>query len=241
MQTAVVLLTLICYGVAAYLWWQEQTPHYLLCLLGGHVSALLSPLWVLLYGVTYHSTLGTLRDLFGQPLYRDVVVGAAWFYPLPALCVFFLYQRRWWFPGYITGLFTYILLLLYHLIVQALGTRFGVWRYTLATPYPFGLSPSFIAAVMAALVSLGLVYTLLLTQRYAWQSALIVLLPAPFVLSLLVHGLLGASLWVPLLLDAPLWATMIGLLATVALLLWAIHLGAWSLGRIDRRFHPAVS
>ncbi len=240
MAAAVTLLTIVCYGLAAYLWWQEKLPHYLFGLFGGHLSALLSPLWALLYGVVYDQSLQPLRELFNQPLYELVVIGAAWFYPLPALLVFFLYKRRWWFPGYITGLLTYILLLLYHLILQAVGTRFGVWRYTSTTQYDLGLSPSFISAVMGALVSLGLVYTLLLAHRYSWQSVLLIVLPAPLLLSLLVNGLLGASFWVPLLLDAPSWASSIGLFATSALLLWAIHIGAWGLGRIDRRFSPAT-
>lgn len=240
MEAAVFLLTLVCYGLASYLWWQEETPHYLFGLLGGHLSALLSPLWAVLYGVVYDPSLRAVRNVFGQPLYETLVIGAAWYYPLPALLVFFLYQRRWWFPGYITGLLTYVILLLYHLIVQALGTRLGIWRYTPTAEYPFGLSPSLVAAVMGALVSLGLVYTLLLAYRSSWQSVLIVMLPAPLLLSLLVHGLLGASLWVPLLLDAPVWASSIGLLATLALLLWAVHIGAWGLGRVDRRWTPAT-
>jgi hypothetical protein len=131
-------------------------------------------------------------------------------------------------------LMTYIALLLYHLIVQALGTRFGLLYYT-ASQYSFGLSPAFMSAVMAALVSLGFVYILLLVHRSSWQSVVFIVLPAPLVLSLMVHGLLGASLWVPLLLEAPPWASTIGVAATLALLLWAIHIGAWSLGRIDRR------
>src|SRR4051794_21223690 len=102
MEGAVFLLTLVCYGLALYLWWQEKTPHYFVALVGGHLSALLSPLWAVVYGVIYDPSLEVLREVFGQPLYKVVVQAGAWYYPLPALLVLFLYQRRWWFPGYVS-------------------------------------------------------------------------------------------------------------------------------------------
>ena len=106
------------------------------------------------------------------------------------------------------------------------------------TAYPRGGSPALLGAALGALVSLGLLYTRLITHRYALTSLLYTLLPSTFLLSLLIHGLLGASLWVPTLLGAtslgvvlPTWVATIGMLATVALIGWAIHLGAWGLGR----------
>jgi hypothetical protein len=242
MEFAVILVMLVCYALAAYVWWLEEEPHYLFTLLGGHLAALLSPLWAQLYDVVYSPAFSMARLPLDQSVPRAVVIGSAWFYPLPALLVLYLYQRRWWFPGYVSGLLTYGLMLLYHLLIQALGLRGGAWRYGAGSLLIPGLPPALLAAAMGALVSLGLLYTLLITQRYAWLSLLLTLLPATLLLSLLVHGLLGASLWVPLLLLSPPWSLtlprwliMLGLLATVTLLGWAIHIGAWGLGRFERR------
>jgi len=40
-------------------------------------------------------------------------------------------------------------------------------------------------------------------------------------LSLLVHGLLGAPLWIALLLDGQPWVVLAGLFSTLLLLVWA--------------------
>ena len=241
MEFAVFLLTLLCYVLAAYVWWHQGTPLYVIALLSGHLATLLAPIWVLVYGVVYNENFG-VRLVLGRQIPQVVLVGGAWFYPLPALLVLYLYQHRWWFPGYVSGLFTYVIFVLYHLLLQALGLRTGAWSYSAVASYSFGLSPALLGAALGALVSLGLLYVLLVTHRYAFTSLLYTLLPSTLLLSLLIHGLLGASLWVPILLGAtslavtlPPWVATIGTLATVALIAWAIHLGAWGLGRVDRR------
>lgn len=233
MDVLVGFLTLICYGLAVYLWWRYRTPVYLIALLSGHLAALASPLWSVLYGVVYRPDLAVFTTLLEQPLPRMLVVAAAWFYPLPALLVHFLYLSRWWFPGYLSGLLTFGAFLLYHLIMEMLGLRANIWSYT-ATDLPFGFPTTLLSAVMGALVSLALLYVLLATYRYAWTSMALVLLPATLALSLLIHGLLGAPLWVALLLDAERWAASIGMLSTLALLAWAIHIVTNGLRRVDQ-------
>jgi hypothetical protein len=234
MEGVVFLLTLVVYGVAAFLWWQEETPHYLFALVGGHFAAFLSPLWIYLYDFAYTPDLRVLRTLFGQPFYQGVFFGSSWFYTLPALLVLFLFQQRWWFPGYISTWITYIVFLIYHMLIQSIGTSIGVWKY-MWSAQSLGISPTLIAAIMAALVSLGLCYTYVITNRYSWQSMLAIFLVLPLFLSVLVHGLLGASLWVPIIFEAPVWAYTIGMYATLLLLLWAVHILAASMARVDLR------
>jgi hypothetical protein len=53
---------------------------------------------------------------------------------------------------------------------------------------------------------------------------LLAVLPAALLLSLLVHGLLGAPLWIALLLDGQQWAVLAGMLSTVVLLVWAAQI-----------------
>jgi hypothetical protein len=62
---------------------------------------------------------------------------------------------------------------------------------------------------------------------------LLALLPALLLLTLLVRGLLGAPLWVAQLIDEPTWIVTIGMLSTLGLLLWAIHIVARGLSRIE--------
>lgn len=225
------LLLIICYALAAYLGWLERTPLYLFAILAGHLSSLASPLWRLLYNVSYNLDLDTVQTLLGQSVPLPVVLGAGWYYPLPALVVFYLYTARWWFPGALSGLLTYLVFLLYYLLIEALGLRTNVWDYR-SDVLPLGLSAPLLAALMAGLVAYGLLYTLLAVQRMSWSSMLLSLLPAPLALSLLVNGLLGAPLWLALLLDAQPWMVLVGLLSALGLLVWAVQIVTGGIQRL---------
>lgn len=253
MEPGIVLLTIGVYGLAGYLWWHEQTPNYLIALVAGHCGSLLSPLWQSLYGFVYNQQFPPLYTLFGNPLPRPIFIGA-WTIMLPPLLIFFLFRHRWWFTGYTTGLLTFVLFVLYHLLVESVGVRAGWWCYTgrsalpidvplmpLAPPpvspscsapvLPFGMPVAYLSALMNGLVSLGLLSVLLLTHRYAWTSLIWILPPIPLLLSLFVNGLLGAPLYAALLLRAQSWAGAIGMLGTLGLLVWGAHIVAGSLSQ----------
>jgi hypothetical protein len=232
MTVAALLILILCYGLAGYLTWLQRTPIYLLALCSGHLSSLASPLWELLYQVRYNEAFAVVRVLFEQPIPWPVVTGSGWYYPLPALLVFYLYRARWWFPGSLTGLLTYLVFLLYHLLIQAVGVRSGTWVYN-GDALPFGVPALLIAALMAAFISLGVLYALISVWRYALLSMLIALLPVTLVLSLFVHGLLGAPLWIALFLDAPTWAVSLGLVSSLALLAWAVQIMTYGLSRLE--------
>jgi hypothetical protein len=217
------LLAVVCYAAAIYLFWAEDSPLYLIALVSGHLGALSSPLWALLYDVIYSSNLPIIATMLGQPVPRDLFIASAWFYPLLPLLVLYLYQTRWWFPGYVSGMSTFVIFLLYHLLIETLGLRMAAWVYTGSGP---GLSipNSLVSAIMGALISLALLYTLLLVQRASLRSQLLTMVPATLALSLLVHGLLGAPLWLALLLTEQNWVINTGLLCTLGLLLWGVHI-----------------
>ena len=223
MQFAAIVLLIVCYGLAIYLGWLQRTPLYLFTIVAGHIGALTSPLWRMLYGVRYSLDLGTVQTLLGQPIPLPVLIGAGWFYPLPALIVFYLYSTRWWFPGTVTGALTYFVFLLYHLLIETLGLRAQAWAYS-GEALPLGVSAPLLAALMGSLVSYGLLYVLLSAHRSTWPNMLLAVLPAPLLLSLLVHGLLGAPLWIALLLDGQAWAVLAGLLSALLLVGWAVQI-----------------
>lgn len=231
------LLTLLCYAAAGYLGWLRRTPVFVFALLSGHISALATPLWSRLYGVVYDPAFTPLTTLGGQPLPWAVMIAAAWYYPLPALIILVLYREHWWFPGYLSGLLTYLVFLLYHLVIETLGLRVGAWTYN-DPLLPFGISNALLAAAMAALVSLGLTYLLLVIHRSAPFNLALVLLPATLALSLFIHGILGGPLWVALILpqaQETVWVAMIGMASTLALLVWAVLIITGGLKRIEQR------
>jgi hypothetical protein len=230
-EFAAVLLLIICYGLAGYLGWAQRTPIYGIAIAAGHLSSLASPLWRTLYSIQYNPALDTIQTLFDQSVPLPLVLGAGWYYPLPALVVFYLAASRWWFPGALTGVLTYLIFLLYHLLIETLGLRTQLWGYEL-TALPLGFSTPLISALMGGLVSYGLLYALLAVHRSSWQNMLLVLLPTALLLSLLIHGLLGAPLWVALLLDGEPWAVLAGLLSTLVLLVWAAQIVTLAIKRL---------
>lgn len=226
MEFSIIILTLAVYGLAGYLWYREHSVNYLIALAAGQLGTLFAPLWQLLYRYEYNQSFAPLFTLFGQDLPRVVFFGG-WITVLPALVIFFFYRARWWFPGYMSGLLTFVLFVVYHLLIEVMGVRLRLWGYNESLTLPFGLRTSLIAALMSGLVSLGTLSLLLLTRRYALTSLLTILLPTPLVLSLFVNGVFGAPLYTALFLQsrnmASGWATVIGALGTLGLVLWGAH------------------
>ncbi|MBK9943632.1 MAG: hypothetical protein IPP13_18655 [Kouleothrix sp.] len=242
MDVFVILLSLVVYGLAIFLWVRERTPNYAIAMLGAHLAALVSPFWQALYGFSYDERLRSLyrlgiderlQSLIQLPQYtlpRAVFLGA-WAGVLPALLVFYLFRHRWWFPGYVTSLLTFSLFVVYHLMLELIVLRQGLMRYTVDALLPLGVPQMLLSALMNGLVSLGVLAALLLTRRYSLTSLLWIVLPIPLALSLLVHGLLGAPLYTVLILRAQSWAGAIGLLGTLGLLFSGAHIVAGSLER----------
>jgi hypothetical protein len=239
MQVGVIFASIIMYALAIFLWWREHTPNYFVALLAGNLAVLLSPFWQALYVFSYNEdfpilyrigSVGGIQALarlqaFGLP--RPVFWGG-WLIMLAPLAIFYLYRHRWWFPGYLTSLLTFILFVLYHLLIETIGLRQGWWNYN-DSALPLGLGKPLLAALMNGLVSLGALAALLLTRRYSLGSLLAILLPIPLALCLLVHGLLGAPLYTALLLQAQSWAGAIGLIGTLGLVASGVHIVASSL------------
>ncbi|NJN16016.1 MAG: hypothetical protein HC822_06900 [Oscillochloris sp.] len=230
MEFAAILLTLLVYGAAGYIWWLFRTPIFLIAILAGHLSALASPLWRLLYGLNYSAGLNTIQAVLGQPIPFSLIVAAGWFYPLPALVVLYLYLTRWWFPGYLTGMLTYAIFLLYHLLIESLGLRNSLWSYEIAG-LPLGLSRPLLTAIMSGLISYGLLYLVINTYRSSWLTMTLTVLPAALLLSLLVHGLLGAPIWATLILGGAGWALALGTICALGLLAWGVHIVTLGLAR----------
>jgi len=242
MEVSVILLTLCAYGLAIFLWVRERTPNYVVAMLGAHFAVLLSPFWQALYGFRYDERMPELYHVGGDGRFLGLVPMEAhalprpifliaWIGMVPALAVFYLFRHRWWFPGYITSLLTFILFVVFHLLIETVGARQGWLYYTRGDLLPFGLPLPLLSALMSGLISLGSLAVLLLTRRYALTSLVLIVLPIPLALTLLVNGLLGAPLYTALILQAQSWAGAIGLVGTLGLLASGAHIIAGTLER----------
>jgi hypothetical protein len=233
MVVAVTLLALVCYGLAIFLWWNQNRPIFVFVLISGHIAALASPFWPIIYSFSYQADMTPLFSVLGRPVPTMIFFASAWFYTLPVLVVLYLYFMHWWRPGYLTALITFGGFLFYHTVMESLGLRLDLWSYASTITLPFGLSNALISALVAALISLLLLYGTLLARRLPWMSMFVVLLPATLLSSVLVRGLLGAPLWISLVMDVQDWMLTIGVISTLALLAWGIHIVAWGLSKIE--------
>jgi hypothetical protein len=242
MEFGVILLTISMYFLAAYLWWRDHAPNYMVALLAGHIGALLSPVWQALYGFRYNpqftafyrfhfdDRFQALARLNEYVLPQPVFLGA-WTIGMLPLLIFYLSRHRWWFPGYLTSLLTFVLFVLYNLLVEIVGVRQEWWRYSGQLWLPLGMPQTLLSALMNGLISLGLLAALLLTRRYSLTSLLLIMLPMQLALSLFVNGVLGAPIYMVRLLEAQSWAGAIGLFGTLGLVVWGAHIVASSLDR----------
>jgi hypothetical protein len=230
MEIGIIILTIGAYGLAGYIAWRERSTIYVVALFAGQLSALPSPLWQLLYGFRYDERLPTMLTFFDRSLPWVIFLGA-WLVVLPPLVILYLIQQRLWFSGYITGVLTFTLFVLFHVLLETVGANARLWAYIDRGPLPFGVPANLYAALSHGLVSLGTLAALIFTRHYSLGSQLIFLVPVPIGLSLVVHGLLGAPLYTVLLLRAQSWAGVIGMAGTLGLIIWATHIVASELGR----------
>jgi hypothetical protein len=125
-----------------------------------------------------------------------------------------------------------MIFLLYHLLIELVGLRANLWSYREAA-LPMGLPSPLLSAIMAGLISYAALYVLLSTYRYAWLSMALAIIPSVLLISLLIHGLLGAPLWIALALNGASWTVGLGAISALALLLWAIQIITGGLRRVE--------
>ncbi len=237
MEPGIILFTLGVYGLAVYLGWRDRAPNYVIALVAGHISALPSPLWQMLYGFRYNERFPSVYEWLIQlpriateshTLPRPIFL-AAWTIMLPPLLIFYLFRRNWWFASYATVALTYAVFVIYHATVETIGIGAGWWAYAARPASPLNISLPIQAGLMNGLVSIGALAALLFTRRYSFTSLLVFLVPVPLVLSILVHGVLGAPLYATRLLEAQTWVGLIGMVGTLTLILAGAHIVASSL------------
>lgn len=59
------------------------------------------------------------------------------------------------------------------------------------------------------------------------------ILPSVLVVSLLVYGLLGAPLWLALMLEGQAWAILVALVTSIGLLVWAGQIITGGISRLS--------
>ncbi len=147
-----------------------------------------------------------------------VILLGAWLITLPPLVILFLIRQRLWFSGYLTSVMTFALFVLFYVLLETIGVGARLWLYGDRAMLPLDIPMTLFAGLSHGLVAFGVLAILIFTRHYSLMSQLIFLLPAPLIMSVVVHGMLGAPLYTILLLNAQSWAGIIGMAGSLGLL-----------------------
>lgn len=221
MTTFMILVTIVAYCAAVFMLVRYRSYRYLVALLAGHFVVLLDPLWQRLYGLSYPA--GSGISLWNRTVPMFMVLSYSWMAILPALLLYFGHKQRWWRRDYITGLIAFCALVLYHMILQGIGSRAGLWTFA-NTSSVFGMNPYMLLAIMGGLVSLLILYVLVMTRFYAPETAIPTIVIGVVLAYALVYGILGAPFWMPRLIEGSETFAKIGVLVTLFLTGWVVHL-----------------
>ncbi len=224
MATIFIGITVICYAVAIILWLRFRSYRYLLVLIASHCTILAEPILQRFYSLTYPAEVAAMT-LFGNAVPLYALLAASWIGSLPVLLMYFGQQQHWWTRHYLTGLVAYIALVLYHIIIQGLAARTGLWRYS-QTIGVWGINFYLLMAIFAGLSSLLLFYAMVATRYYAAEIAVPTLLAATVLSPLVCFGVLGAPFWLPRLIGSSSNFTKPALVVIAGLVLWVVHLAS---------------
>lgn len=224
MSPLLLIITVLAYSAALLLLWRERSLRYLLMLLAGHVTMLLTPIWQRIYAIDTVDG-ASLAQLGRFELPWSLIIGGGTLLALPPLIFRFGLRRRWWPRHYAAIWLGYLVFVIYFLLVERLLASSGVQLFTDALVVGNTSIPaSIIQAVLIGGVSLGMLYALVSTRHYALEVALLPLLLSGIVSSLLFLGIFASPLWVAGLLAQSGLLVTSGALVSLALVLWGVHL-----------------
>ncbi|HYF65825.1 MAG TPA: hypothetical protein VD886_23550 [Herpetosiphonaceae bacterium] len=228
MPTLFVIIAILLFGAALVLWIRFRAYRYAVVLFAGLLTSAFDPLWQSLYGLTYPASASAFM-LWERPVPQFAVMCASWLLTLPAIITYFGGRRRWWPRHYLTGIIAFVAFILYHIIIQGLARRTGLWDYASSTAAAWGLNYNLFIATLSALISLLVYYMLVATRFYPPETAAPTLIVGVVLAPPLVYGILGAPYWLPLITDQSPNIVRIGTLVTLLMVAWVAHLACWGM------------
>lgn len=227
MEIILFLLAAIVIMLCVFVGLSARSPLFVCVAVTAMFSGLFSPLWHWLYGIVYTSE---LVYLVGHTLPLVAFLGG-WVMVLPSLIVFATLRHRLVDIGYfgIWGIVGGIFLFFWS--VEGLGTQFGVWSYdneitALGMPITFYLA---LLHTLCAIIILRMLF------EY-WRVALVTtlqIIPVIFGLQIFCYAVIGAPFYAMSLLTGASGLTAFGLICSVLLIFWGIHMAITSLLHIQ--------
>ena len=227
MEIILFLLAAIVIMLCVFVGLSARSPLFVCVAVTAMFSGFFSPLWHWLYGIVYTNE---LVYLVGQTLPLVAFLGG-WVMVLPSLIVFATLRHHLVDIGYfgIWGIVGGIFLFFWS--VEGLGTQFGVWSYdnevtALGVP---------VTLYLALLHTLCAVIVLRMMFEY-WRVAFVTtlqIIPVIFGLQIFCYAVIGAPFYAMSLLTGASGLTAFGLICSILLVFWGIHMAITSLLHIQ--------
>jgi hypothetical protein len=227
MEIILFLLAAIVIIVCVFAGLSAQSPLFVCVAVTAMFTGLFSPLWHWLYGIVYASE---LVYLVGHTLPLVAFLGG-WVMVLPAIVIFATLRRRLVDIGYlgmwgiVGGVF------LFFWSIEGLGAQFGVWSYdneVTALGIPITL-------FLALLHTLCVMIVLRMMFEY-WRVSVgttLQIIPIIFGLQIFCYAVIGSPFYAMSLLTGASGLTAFGLICSILLMLWGIHIAITSLLQIQ--------
>lgn len=218
---AIVIILCVFAGLSA------QSPLFVCVAVTAMVTGLFSPLWHWMYGIVYASE---LVYLVGRTLPLVAFLGG-WVMVLPAIVIFATLRRRLVDIGYLGMWGVAGIVFLFFWSIEGLGAQFGIWSYdnevtALGVP---------VTLYLALLHTLCAVIVLRMMFEY-WRVSVgttLQIIPIIFGLQIFCYAVIGSPFYAMSLLTGASGLTAFGLICSILLILWGIHIAITSLLQIQ--------
>jgi hypothetical protein len=218
---AIVIILCVFAGLSA------QSPLFVCVAVTAMLTGLFSPLWHWMYGIVYASE---LVYLVGRTLPLVAFLGG-WVMVLPAIVIFATLRRRLVDIGYLGMWGVAGIVFLFFWSIEGLGAQFSIWSYdnevtALGVP---------VTLYLALLHTLCAVIVLRMMFEY-WRVSVgttLQIIPIIFGLQIFCYAVIGSPFYAMSLLTGASGLTAFGLICSILLILWGIHIAITSLLQIQ--------
>lgn len=218
MEIVLILATLMALAACVLFGMATKTNVFVLVALTAMVGGAMSALWHWLYGVVYADS---LIHFIGNRVPFIALLGG-WVMVLPTLLIFATLRRRFGQINYVQSWAIAIVVFLFFWMVEGVGVRVGIWSYDnemSAAGIPMNV-------LLALLHTLNAMILLRMLFEY-WRVSFVTTLQLPLIwlgLQILTYGIIGAPYYAMSFLTGSSVMTAFGLLSTMLLVLWGLHI-----------------
>lgn len=214
---AIVIILCVFAGLSA------QSPLFVCVAVTAMLCGLFSPLWHWLYGIVYAKQ---LIYLVGQNVPLIAFLGG-WVMVLPTILVFATLRRRLVDIGYLGTWGVVSCVFLFFWSIEGLGAQFGVWSYDNEIT-ALGVPVTFYLALLHTLCAVAILRMMFEYWRVTFVATLQII-PVIFGLQVFCYAIIGAPFYAMSALTGSSGLTTFGLICSVLMILWGIHVTITSL------------